>query len=68
LPNTAADTGELDCLSKCVGRARRALVVEPSAIAHDAPVRHVSSPGAAAIAMPWLLQQTAHRTVATEDR
>jgi hypothetical protein len=68
LPNATADAPQLDCLAKCVGLARRALVIEPSAIAHERPIRHVSSTGAAAIAIPWLLQTPAQPTAASTDR
>jgi hypothetical protein len=56
MPNEASDRETLAGLSLCVDRARRALVIEPSAIAHRALVQHVPSVDAAAIALPRILK------------
>lgn len=57
MPSEARDRETLACLSMCLDGARRALVVEPSAVAHQGRVRHVPSVDAAAIALPAVLRE-----------
>jgi hypothetical protein len=56
MPSEARDRETAAALSSCVDRARRALVVEPSAVPHQSEVQRVLSTDAVAIAMPVLLK------------
>jgi hypothetical protein len=58
MPNEAHDRETLAGLSLCIDRARRALVIEPSLVSHEARVQHVPSIDAAAIALPAVLSRS----------